>query len=56
MTQYLALYQEQPAASYKDQIPPVIDDLVRANYDEIVRYIWSKLNTFNFPNGDSRVW
>ncbi len=56
MIQYMALYQEQPPASYQNQISPVINDLVAVNYDQIVAYIWNELNAFNFPNGDSRVW
>ncbi len=56
MIQYMALYQEQPPASYKDQISSVIHADVANNYDQIVAYIWNELNAFNFPNGDSRVW
>ena len=54
MIQYAAMYQQRPPAGFA--VPAVINSAVDDNYDAIAAFIWDELNSFNFPDGSSRVW
>lgn len=51
---YMSVYEEPVRLDIEidDQIHPAIRD----NVEDIIEYIWSELNAFNFSNGESRVF
>lgn len=54
MITYMAMYEEQTPLTYN--APPIIHSIVRNNYSTVVTHIWNELQSFNYPNGDSRVF
>ncbi|MEL6651289.1 MAG: T9SS type A sorting domain-containing protein [Bacteroidota bacterium] len=51
---YMAMYEEQAPLTYT--VPPIIHSTIRNNYSTVVGQLWAGLQSFNFPNGDSRVF
>ncbi|MFK7925371.1 MAG: T9SS type A sorting domain-containing protein [Bacteroidia bacterium] len=54
MVTYMAMYEEQAPLTYA--VPPIVHSIVRNNYSTAITQIWNELQSFNFPNGDSRVF
>lgn len=51
---YMAVYQEKAPSSY--DVPQIIHEVIRDNYQIIVDFIWLELINFNDQNGVSRVF
>lgn len=51
---YAAIYQEPPPASFT--VPTIVHEDIRDNYAAISAFIWSELQAFNTPSGESRVF
>lgn len=51
---YMALYEEKAPATYTP--PSIVHTTIRSNYNTLVDYIWAQLQSFNYANGDSRVF
>ena len=54
MITYMAMYEEQPPASY--QPTAFIDPIIANNYQQVSDFIWSELLSFNDMQGNSRVF
>ncbi len=54
LVSYMAMYEEKPSSNYPIQniIHPILSD----NYQLCVDIIWDYLQSFNFSNGESRVF
>lgn len=51
---YMAVYEAKAPADFP--IPSIIHPNIATNYADIVDFIWTELQAFNLPNGDSRVF
>ena len=51
---YMAIYEEEAPASYT--VPSIVHETIRNNYSSIVTQVWTYLQNFNTPSGDSRVF
>ncbi len=51
---YAAIFQEQPPADFI--VPSIVHEDIRNNYAAISAFIWSELQAFNTPSGESRVF
>lgn len=54
MVHYMARWGEQCPASYT--VPDNIHEAVRNNYTALITYMWNQLQTYNHPDGSSRVF
>ncbi len=54
MISYMALYQEQIPTSYMPSNE--VHSVIRDNLTAIRNFVWTELNAFNLPSGESRVF
>jgi len=51
---YMAMHEEPAPANY--QAPGIIDPIITNNYTDVVNHLWTFLNNYNLPSGQSRVF
>lgn len=51
---YMAMHETPAPASY--QPPAIIDPIISNNMTDVINHLWTFLNNYNLPNGDSRVF